>query len=72
MCERVTYNDELKNYMQELNNYVGKIIPLISNIKQNTDTNETTVKLICNYIKNLDNARNNITVRMSSLTKLIM
>ena len=72
MCERATYNDELKNYMQELNNDVGKIIQLISNIKQNTDTNETTVKLICNYIKNLDNARNNITVRMSSLTKLIM
>ena len=72
MCERVTYNDELKNYMQELNNYVGKIIPLISNIKQNTDTNETTVKLICNYIKNLDNARNNITVRMSSITQEII
>ena len=72
MCERATYNDELKNYMQELNNDVGKIIQLISNIKQNTDTNETTVKLICNYIKNLDNARNNITVRISSLTKLIM
>ena len=72
MCERATYNDELKNYMQELNNDVGKIIQLISNIKQNTDTNETTVKLICNDIKNLDNARNNITVTISSLTKLIM
>ena len=72
MCERATYNDELKNYMQELNNDVGKIIKLISNIKQNTDTNETTVKLICNDIKNLDNARNNITVTISSLTKLIM
>ena len=72
MCERASYNDELKNYMQELNNDVGKIIQLISNIKQNTDTNETTVKLICNDIKNLDNARNNITVTISSLTKLIM
>ena len=72
MCERATYNDELKNYMQELNNDVGKIIQLISNIKQNTDTNETTVKLICNDIKNLDNARNNITITISSLTKLIM
>ena len=57
MCERATYNDELKNYMQELNNDVGKIIQLISNIKQNTD---------------LDNARNNITITISSLTKLIM
>ena len=47
-------------------------IQLISNIKENTDTNETTVKLICNDIKNLDNARNNITVTISSLTKLIM
>ena len=72
MRERTTYNDELKNYMQELNNDVGKIIQLISNIKQNTDTNETTVKLICNDIKNLDNTRNNITVTISSLTKLIM
>jgi len=36
--------------MQGLNNYVGKIMQLISNIKQNTDTNETTVKLICNDI----------------------
>ena len=72
MCERATYNDELKNYMQELNNDVGKIIQLISNIKQNTDTNVTTVNLICNDIKNLDNARNNITVTISSLTKLIM
>jgi hypothetical protein len=58
--------------MQELNIYVGKIIQLISNIKQNTDTNETTVKLICNDIKNLYNTRNNITVTISSLTKLIM
>ena len=72
MCERAAYNDELKNYMQELNNDVGKIIQLISNIKENTDTNETTVKLICNDIKNLDNARNNITITISSLTKLIM
>ena len=72
MRERVTYNDELKNYMQELNNYVGKIIQLISNIKQNTDINETIVKLICNDIKNLDNAGNNIAVTISSLTKLLM
>ena len=72
MRERATYNDELKNYIQELNNDVGKIIQLISNIKQNKDTNETTVKLICNDIKNLDSARNNITVTISSLTKLIM
>ena len=50
MCERGTYNDELKNYMQGLNNDVGKIMQLISNIKQNTDTNETTLKLICNDI----------------------
>ena len=72
MRERATYNDELKNYMQELNNDVGKIIQLISNIKQNKDTNETTVKLICNDIKNLYNTGNNITVTISSLTKLIM
>jgi uncharacterized coiled-coil DUF342 family protein len=72
MCERATYNEELKNYMNELNNDVGKIIELINTIKQKTDTNETTVKLICNDIKNLDNARNNITVTISSLTKLIM
>jgi archaellum component FlaC len=58
--------------MQELNNDVGKIIQLISNIKQNTDTNETAVKLICNNIKNLYNTRHNITVTISSLTKLIM
>ena len=61
MCERATYNDELKLYMGELNNDVGKIIDLINTIKQNSDTNESTVKLICNDIKNLDNARNNIT-----------
>ena len=72
MCERTTYNDELKNYMQDLNNDVGKIIQLTSNIKQNTVTNETTVKLICNDIKNLDNAGNNIAVTISSLTKLLM
>ena len=72
MCERATYNEELKNYMNELNNDVGKIIELINTIKQKTDTNETTVKLICNDIKNLDNARNNITTTISSLTKLIM
>ena len=72
MCERATYNDELKLYMGELNNDVGKIIELINTIKQNSDTNESTVKLICNDIKNLDNARNNIAVIISSLTKLIM
>ena len=72
MCERATYNDELKLYMGELNNDVGKIIDLINTIKQNSDTNESTVKLICNDIKNLDNARNNITTTISSLTKLIM
>ena len=72
MCERAAYNDELKNYMQELNNDVSKIIQLISSIKQSTDTNEKTVKLICDDIKNLDNARNNITITISSLTKLIM
>ena len=72
MCERATYNDELKLYMGELNNDVGKIIDLINTIKQNSDTNESTVKLICNDIKNLDNARNNITTTISSLTKLII
>lgn len=72
MCERAMYNEEMKIYMTELNNDVGKIIELINNIKQNTDTNETTVKMICNDIKNLDNARNNITTTISSLTKLIM
>ena len=33
MYERTTYKDELKNYMQELNNDVGKIIQL--NVKYN-------------------------------------
>ena len=50
MYERTTYKDELKNYMQELNNDVGKIIQL----------------------KNLDNTRINITITISSLTKLII
>lgn len=72
MCERAKYNDEMKNYMNELDNDVSKIIELINSIKANTDTNETTVKMICNDIKNLDNARNNITTTISSLTKLIM
>lgn len=72
MCERAMYNDEMKTYMTELNNDVQKIIELISSIKQSTDTNETTVKMICNDIKNLDNARNNITTTIFSLTQLIM
>lgn len=72
MCERAKYNEEMKTYMSELNNDVSKIISLINSIKANTDTNETTVKMICNDIKNLDNARNNITTTISSLTKLIM
>jgi len=72
MCERAEYNEEMKNYMNELNNDVGKIIELVNNIKTKTDVNETTVKMICNDIKNLDNARNNITTTISSLTKLII
>ena len=72
MYERTTYKDELKNYMQELNNDVGKIIQLMSNITENIDTNGTIVKLICNDIKNLDNTRINITITISSLTKLII
>jgi chromosome segregation ATPase len=69
MCERAKYNDEMKNYMNQLNNDVSKIIELVNTIKTNTDTNETTVKMICDDIKNLDNARNNITTTISSLTK---
>jgi predicted nucleic acid-binding Zn-ribbon protein len=69
MCERAKYNNEMKEYMEQLNNDVEKIIELIQNIKTNTDINETTVKMICNDIKNLDNARNNITTTISSLTK---
>jgi len=72
MCERAEYNEEMKTYMNELNNDVGKIIDLVNNIKTKTDINETTVKMICNDIKNLDNARNNITTTISSLTKLII
>ncbi len=45
MSERATYNDELKNCMQELNKDVGKIIQLISNIKENTDTNNCKINL---------------------------
>jgi chromosome segregation ATPase len=69
MCERAKYNDEMKSYMNQLNNDVAKIIELVNTIKTNTETNETTVKMICNDIKNLDNARNNITTTISSLTK---
>jgi predicted nucleic acid-binding Zn-ribbon protein len=69
MCERAKYNDEMKAYMNQLNNDVAKIIELVHTIKNNTETNETTVKMICNDIKNLDNARNNITTTISSLTK---
>ena len=72
MYEKAIYNDQMKQYMTELNNDVGKIIELISKIKTNSDINETTVKMICNDIKNLDNARNNITTTISSLTKLII
>lgn len=71
MCDRAKYNDQMKNYMNELNNDVSKIIELVNNIKTNTDINETTVKMICNDIKNLDNARNNITTTISSLTKYL-
>jgi uncharacterized coiled-coil DUF342 family protein len=69
MCERAKYNDEMKTYMNQLNNDVAKILELVNTIKTNTETNETTVKMICNDIKNLDNARNNITTTISSLTK---
>ena len=69
VSERASYNDEMKMYMTELNNDVNKIIELINNIKSTSDTNETTVKMICNDIKNLDNAKNNITTTISSLKK---
>lgn len=69
MCERAMYNDELNKFMGELNNDVIEIINSVKDIKLNTDINETTVKMICNDIKNLDNARNNITTTISSLTK---
>lgn len=69
MCERAMYNDELKKFMGELNTDVLDIINSVKDIKSNTDINETTVKMICNDIKNLDNARNNITTTISSLTK---
>jgi predicted transcriptional regulator len=72
MYEKAIYNDQMKQYMTELDNDVEKIIELISRIKTNSDINETTVKMICNDIKNLDNARNNITTTISSLTKLII
>ena len=69
MCERANYNDDLKKIMGELNTDVIDIIKSVKDIKTNTDINETTVKMICNDIKNLDNARNNITITISSLTK---
>jgi len=69
VSERASYNDEMKMYMSELNNDVNKIIELINNIKFTSDTNESTVKMICNDIKNLDNAKNNITTTISSLKK---
>lgn len=69
MCERATYNDELKLFMSQLNDDVIEIIKSVKDIKSNSDINETTVKMICNDIKNLDNARNNITLSISSLTK---
>ncbi len=69
MCERAMYNDELKLFMSELNDDVIDIIKSVKDIKSNSDINETTVKMICNDIKNLDNARNNITITISSLTK---
>jgi hypothetical protein len=71
MCERAMYNDELKKFMSELNYDVVDIIGSVKDIKVNTDINETTVKMICNDIKNLDNARNNITTTISSLTKCV-
>lgn len=72
MLERAKYSVEMKNHMSELNNDVNKIVSLINSIKKSADINETTVKAICNDIKNLDNARNNITTTISSLTKLII
>ena len=69
MCERAMYNDELKIFMSQLNDDVIDIIKSVKDIKTNTDINETTVKMICNDIKYLDNARNNITTTISSLTK---
>lgn len=72
MCERAKYSEEMKSYMAELNNDVQRIVDLIGSIKKNADINETTVKMICNDIKSLDNARNNLTITISSLTKLII
>lgn len=72
MIERAKYSEEMKHHMSELNNDVNKIVSLINSIKKSADINETTVKSICNDIKNLDNARNNITTTISSLTKLII
>ena len=70
MIERTKYSEEMKTHMGELNEDVKKIVDLINSIKKSADINETTVKSICNDIKNLDNARNNITTTISSLTKL--
>ena len=71
VCERASYNDEMKTYMNELNDDMSKIIELISNIKNNADISETTVKMICTDIKSLDNARNNIQTTVSSLKKYL-
>ena len=69
VCERSIYNEELKYFMSQLNEDVIEMIKSIKDIRKNTEINETTVKMICNDIKNLDNARNNITITISSLTK---
>lgn len=72
MTERAQYSDDMKLHIYNLNNDVSEIILFINSIKKNADINENTVKAICNDIKNLDNARNNVTNTISSLTKLIM
>jgi hypothetical protein len=71
VCERANYNEEMKTYMNELNDDMAKIIELINNIKNNADISETTVKMICTDIKSLDNARNNIQTTVSSLKKYL-
>lgn len=72
MMERAKYNGEMKNHMNELNSEVASLVSLVGNVKKNTDVNETTVKSICNDIKSLDNARQNITTTINSLTKLVV
>lgn len=72
IAERARYSDEIKLHMNELNNDVSLIINLINDIKKSADINESTVKAICNDIKSLDNAKNNLTTTISSLTKLLM